>query len=73
MNSLPVENLEQRAVEQRNALHQTTAELKAKIIATRERFDVSHSLRRHFAAAAVAVAVIGVASGYRFGGLFAHR
>ena len=39
MSAEPVENLELRAVEQRNRLHQTTSELKGKISETREQLD----------------------------------
>ena len=35
MNTLPIESLELRALEQRNRLHQTTAELKTKVAAAR--------------------------------------
>lgn len=70
MNSLPLGNLEQRAIEQRSQLHQATAELKAKIV---ERFDVSRNLRKHVATAAVVVAAIGIVAGYGFGGLLPRR
>lgn len=68
-----VENLELRAVEQRNVLHHTTAELKAKISATRDQFDVSRNLRRHFVGIAGAVTAIGLLAGYGIGGMFTRR
>jgi hypothetical protein len=71
--SQPVENLHLRAIEQRNQLHHTTAELKAKIVETRERFDVPRNLRRHFPAAAVIAAAVGLLSGFGFGGMLARR
>ena len=71
--SQPVENLHLRAIEQRNQLHQTTAELKAKITETRERFDVQRNLRVHFTAATVLAAAIGLLSGFGFGGMLTRR
>jgi hypothetical protein len=73
MSTQPVESLELQAIEQRNQLHQTTSELKQKIVATREKFDVSRNLRQHFPGVAVAVATIALFSGYRFGGTLARR
>jgi hypothetical protein len=73
MSPEPVENLELRAIEQRNVLHHTTAELKAKITATREQFDVSRNVRRHFLGVASAVTAIGLLAGYGIGGMFTRR
>lgn len=67
MSSLPVEHLLQRAVEQRRNLHQTTAELKARIIEKREQLDVKRNIRRHLPAAALIAAGIGLLSGYGLG------
>jgi hypothetical protein len=73
MNSLPVENLELRALEQRNRLHKTAGELKTKIAAAREKLDMTKNVRGHFLGAAVAVSFICFLSGYGFGGIFSHR
>jgi hypothetical protein len=70
MSPQPVENLHLRAIEQRKELHQTTAELKAKVSATRDQLDPSRNARRHFVPLAFAVAALGLFSGYRFGGRF---
>lgn len=73
MSSQPVENLHLRAIEQRNQLHRTTSELKAKISETREQFDLSHNIRRHLAGAAAILAAIGLLSGYGVGGMLTHH
>jgi hypothetical protein len=73
MSTQPVENLELRAIEQRNHLHETTAELKRKIEATREKFDPSRNVRQHFLGVAVAAAAIGLISGYGLGGALTRR
>jgi hypothetical protein len=70
MSSQPVENLHLRAIEQRNELHQTTAELKAKVTATRDQLDPSWNARHHFVPFALAVAALGLLFGYRLGGRF---
>jgi len=48
-----VQNLEMRAMEQRNNLHQTVAELKHKVSGVRERFDIKQNIRRHAMLAAL--------------------
>ena len=73
MSSLPLDNLQQRAIEQRRQLHETTLELKAKVDATRKQFDVSHILRQSLAVAAVVVVGIGLLSGYAFASRITHR
>jgi hypothetical protein len=69
----PIEYLHLRAIEQRNQLHHTTAELKAKITETRERFDIHRNLRRDFPKAAFIAAAVGLVSGYSLGGVLTHR
>lgn len=71
--SQPIENLHLRAIEQRNQIHQTTAELKAKITETRERFDIGRNLRGHFPTAAVIAGAVGLLSGYSVGGMLTRR
>lgn len=73
MSTQPVENLELRAIEQRNHLHETTVELKGKLTATREKFDVSRNIRQHFLGAAVAIAAVAAVSGYGLGGALTRR
>lgn len=73
MSSLPVENLQQRAIEQRQQLHQTTSELRAKIIETREQLSVKRNVRQHFPTVALIVAAVGLLTGYGFGDTLARR
>ena len=70
MNTSPLENLELQAVEQRNQLHQSATELKDKITATREKFDLTRNAREHFAGMAGAAIVLGVLVGYGATSLF---
>ena len=72
MSAGPVENLHLRAIEQRNELHHTTAELKAKVTETRDQLDPSRNARRYFVPLAFAAAALGLLSGYRLGGRFTH-
>jgi hypothetical protein len=69
----PIEGLHLRAIEQRNQLHQTTAELKAKITETRERFDIERNLRRHLPKAAFSAAAVGLIFGYSLGRVLTRR
>lgn len=73
MSPQPVENLELRAVEQRNHLHQTTSELRHKISATREQLDPSRNIRQHFVGLALVGAALGWISGFGLGGMFTRR
>jgi septal ring factor EnvC (AmiA/AmiB activator) len=41
-----VQNLELRAMEQRNQLHQTVAEIKQKVSDVREKFDIKKKVQR---------------------------
>ena len=73
MSPEPVDNLELRAVEQRTRLHQTTSELKGKIVQTKEQLDPGRNVREHFLGAAAALAAIAVAAGYGIAGMFTRR
>jgi hypothetical protein len=73
MSAEPVENLELRAVEQRNRLHHTTSELKGKIAATREQLDPGRNVREHFAGIAAATGVMALLVGYGVAGMFTRR
>jgi len=73
MNTQPVENLELRAIEQRNELHQTTAELKEKLATARQKLDLSAHLRQHFVPASVIVSCLALIAGYGAGGMFPRR
>lgn len=73
MSAEPVENLELRAVEQRNRLHQTTSELKEKIAETREQLDPMRNVREHFAGVAAAASALALLVGYGVAGMFTRR
>lgn len=69
--TLPTEILEQRAAEQRRALHNDVQELRSVVRAeVRERTDVKRIVRRNFASVAGASAVIALAFGYGVAGIF---
>jgi len=69
--TLPTEILEQRAAEQRRALHNDVQELRSVVRAeVRERTDVKRIVRRNFAPAAGAAVVISLALGYGVAGIF---
>lgn len=69
----PIENLELRALEQRQQLHQRATELKSKIDDTRENLSLTNQSREHFAPAAVAASLLGLVAGYAFTGMFTSR
>ena len=77
MNTQPVENLELRALEQRNQLHRTGMELRSevqeKIAATREKFDISRNAREHMLGASLVLGLVGLLSGYSFAGMFTRN
>jgi len=73
MSPEPVDNLELRAVEQRNQLHRTTSELKGKIAETRKQLDPGRNVREHFVGIAAAVSALAIAAGYAVAGRFTRR
>jgi len=66
----PIEDLEQRAREQRVLLHQHATELKHKVENVRENLDIQHNARRYFGPAAAVLAGVGLLAGYAIAGLF---
>ncbi len=70
MNTPPVESLEMQALEQRNRLHHSAAELRSKVAATREQLDPARNARQHFMGAALVASAIALASGYAAAGIF---
>ena len=68
---LPTEILEQRAAEQRRAIHNDVQELRSVVRAeVKERTDVKRVVRRNFAPVAGAAAVVALAFGYSVAGIF---
>jgi hypothetical protein len=70
MNTLPLERLELRAIEQRARLHKTAGELRSKVAVTREKLDISRNAREHFVGAAVGVSLLGFLTGHGLAGIF---
>jgi hypothetical protein len=73
MSTPSLENLELRALQQRNHLHQTATELKSKITAAREKLDITKNARKHFVGAVVMLGAVGFVSGYAFTGIFTRH
>ena len=73
MNTVPVETLELRALEQRIQLHNSAVELKAKMAAARQKLDMSKNAREHFMRASIIAAALGLLSGYGFAGMFTRH
>jgi len=73
MSTSPLETLELRALEQRNRLHRTAAELKAKTAAAREKLDMAKNAREHLLAGSIIVSLLGLLSGYAFAGMFTRH
>ncbi len=73
MSTQPVEDLQLRALEQRNQIHQTVLELKHKVSETRERLDVKRNVREHFVGVSVAAASISLVLGYAVTHMFTKR
>ena len=73
MSVQPVDDLALKAIEQRHHLHERAEELKEKIQATRERLDVKRNAREKFGTVAMAVAAVGLLTGFATGGIFTRR
>jgi len=69
--TLPTEILEQRAAEQRRALHNDVQQLRSVVRSeVRERTDVKRLVRRHFAPASAVMALAALSLGYGLVGIF---
>lgn len=77
MSTEPVNSLELRALEQRNRLHQTAADLKSeiqtKIDDAREKLDLRKNMSEHFAGPAIVVGAVALLCGYGIAGVFTRR
>ena len=70
-STLPTEILEQRAAQQRRALHNDVQQLRSVVRSeVRERTDVKRVVRRHFAPATAVAAVVALSLGYALVGIF---
>ena len=70
MNSLPSNQLELRAAEERRKLQHTMVELKSTV---RETLDVKRAAREYVKPASAVVAVLGLVFGYAFAGMFTRH
>ena len=70
MNSLPSNQLELRAAEERRKLQHTMVELKSTV---RETLDVKRAAREYVKPASAVVAVLGFVFGYAFAGMFTRH
>jgi len=73
MSANPLDPLEIRALQQRNQVHGTIAELKDKVKEARARLDVNTIARKHLLGASLLVSAMGFLSGYGLAGLFTRR
>jgi hypothetical protein len=73
MTAVSADTLELRALQQRNRIHETAAELRAKVVATRKKLDITANAREHFVGGSILGILFGLASGYGVGGLFSQH
>lgn len=73
MNNVPVEYLEQRAIEERRRLHETASELKEKMAQAREQLSLDSIVQQHSASIYTAVGAISFLLGFAVGGIFVRR
>ena len=72
--TVPTEILEQRAAEQRRAIHNDVRQLRSVVEAeVRERMDVRRNVARYFAPIAGAAALIALSLGYSLTGIFTEK
>jgi predicted sugar kinase len=70
MSSLPSYDLELKAADERQRLHDSVTELKVRL---NESLDVKKNIRQHFPLASATSAVLALAAGYYFTGMFIRR
>jgi hypothetical protein len=66
-SGIPVDELERRAAEQRQQLHNTVVELRQTV---HQRLDVKRNVREHLGAASGVLAIAGLVLGYALTGVF---
>ena len=72
--TVPQEILEQRAAEQRRALHNDVQQLRSAVRhEVRERTDIKRNVSRYFAPVAGATAVLALSLGYGLTGIFTRH
>jgi hypothetical protein len=70
MSTMPIQDLELRAYEQRQHLHDRAAELKHKVEEKRYDLSIENQARVHFRNVAVSACALALLSGYVITGLF---
>ena len=70
MSSLPSYDLEQKAADERQRLHDSVTELK---VLLNKSLDLRSNIRQHFSVVCATSAVLGLAAGYYFAGMFVRR
>jgi len=73
MSAAPIENLQTRALEQRERLHKTALELISKVDEAKQQLSATHMVQRHLAPSSLAGAALAFILGYSFTGLFTRR
>ena len=68
--TLPSNDLELRAADERRRLHDTVKELRCQL---RDKLDVRNNARQHLGVACAAAALIGLVAGYGVTGMFVHH
>jgi len=70
MNTVTIESLQLRALEQRSQIHKTVSDLREKIEHTREKLRFTKQARDHLVTVSVLAGLAGLASGYSLAGRF---
>ena len=70
MDGLPSYDLELKAADERQRLHQSVAELRSCL---NESLDLRKNAREHLGSICAATALVGLATGYVVAGIFVHE
>jgi hypothetical protein len=70
MSAAPIENLELRALAQRDRIRKTTLELIAKVDQTKEQLTPRHLVHQYFSRTSVVLSTVGLLLGYAVAGVF---
>ncbi|HEX6804359.1 MAG TPA: hypothetical protein VF133_11825 [Terriglobales bacterium] len=70
MSPLPSYDLELKAADERQRLHNSVKELKVRL---NESLDLRNNIREHLPIVCGTTALLGLAAGYFFTGVFLHR
>lgn len=73
MSTSPVDELQLKALDERADLHRSASELRQELGALRDKFRVTKQAREHIGLACGLASVVGLLSGYAFGGVFVRR